>query len=274
MKLGLSSFAYRWSIGVKGYIPSNPMNLDQFINKAISLNLSGVQICDNLRYSDFSERKLKKIKERIEERRMFIETGAMNSNPMYLKTMLMVSNKLGSTILRVIPEINRYGSKKDIQDQLNSIIKDIEKVLDVAKDFNVRLALENHANLSSEELLYIIKSVDDNFIGVCLDTMNSIVLMEHPLKTVQVLAPYSITVHLKDFRIEKNPRGHKIIGVPLGEGLVDFPKIIQILKHSNLDPNINLELFVDKRENEEETLQWEDDCVVKSVNYAKTKLMI
>jgi len=274
MKLGLSSFAYRWSIGVKGYIPSNPMNLDQFINKAISLNLSGIQICDNLRYSDLSERKLKKIKERIEERRMFIETGAMNSNPMYLKTMLMVSNKLGSTILRVIPEINRYGSKKDIQDQLNSIIKDIEKVLDVAKDFNVRLALENHANLSSEELLYIIKSVDDNFIGVCLDTMNSIVLMEHPLKTAQVLAPYSITVHLKDFRIEKNPRGHKIIGVPLGEGLVDFPKIIQILKHSNLDPNINLELFVDKRENEEETLQWEDDCVVKSVNYARTKLMI
>lgn len=274
MKLGLSSFAYRWSIGVKGYIPSNPMNLDQFINKAISLNLSGVQICDNLRYYDLSECKLKKIKKRIEERRMFIETGAMNSNPMYLKTMLMVSNKLGSTILRVIPEINRYGSKKYIQDQLNSIIKDIEKVLDVAKDSNVRLALENHANLSSEELLYIIKSIDDNFIGVCLDTMNSIVLMEHPLKTAQVLAPYSITVHLKDFRIEKNSRGHKIIGVPLGEGLVDFPKIIKILKQSNLDPNINLELFVDKLENEEETLQWEDDCVAKSVNYARKKLMI
>ena len=73
MKLGLSSFAYRWSIGVKGYIPSNPMNLDQFINKAISLNLSGVQICDNLRYSDLSERKLKKIKKRIEERRMFMK---------------------------------------------------------------------------------------------------------------------------------------------------------------------------------------------------------
>ncbi len=169
--------------------------------------------------------------------------------------------------------MSRSGPQEDVHDQIDVIAGQIKGVLDVAKGFNVRLALENHATLSSEEILHVVKSIDDDFVRVCLDTMNSIVLMEHPLETVRMLAPYAITVHLKDFKIEKLPRYHRIVGVPLGEGFVDFLQIMQILRESQADPNIHLELYIDRKEGEQETVQWENDCVVKSLQYARENLL-
>ncbi len=274
MKLGLSSYAYRWSIGVENYAPSNPMTFEQFVNKAIYLNLDGVQACDHLRFFDLPDYKLKEISDKIEDHGMFVETGASSCNPGYLETALQVSGKVGAKILRAIPEIDRNGTKEHIQRQIDQIVQDFVQVLTCAKDLDIRLALENHAQLASEELVQIVESIDDDFVRVCLDTMNSIVFMENPLTTVRVLAPYAITVHLKDFRIEKNPREHRIVGTPLGEGLLDLPQIMQIVRESNLEPSINLELLVDRRENEEETLRWEEECVLESVNYARTRLFL
>jgi len=250
------------------------MTLEQFVNRVIHLNLDGVQVCDHLRYFDLPEYKLREIRKKIEDKGMFIETGASTCDPRYLETILKVSSTIGAKVLRAIPEIDRDGSEKCIHDQLDCIIDDLADVLTSAKNLGVRLALENHAHLASEELIYIVKSIEDSFVGVCLDTMNSIVLMEHPLVTAQALAPYAITVHLKDFRIEKNPRGHRIIGTPVGEGLVDMPKIVQIIRETNLDPNINLELFIDKCASEEDTLRWEEECVLKSIHYARRELSI
>ncbi len=259
---------------MRSYKPTHPMNVEEFIEKAIDFKLQGVQICDNLPYWELSESRLREIRKQVEDQRMFIETGARGSEYEYLKTMLEASSQLGSKLLRIVIEIDRNVPTEQITTQLNKVIEDIQNILDVAKALNIRLAIENHATFSSEDLLYIIKTIDDDFVGVCLDTMNSILLMEHPLKTARALFPYAFTVHLKDFKIEKHPEHFRILGVSLGEGLVDFPSIMQMLKESKLDPTVHLELYIDRRENEEAIRKWEDKCVAKSVFYARNSLEI
>ncbi len=273
MKLGLSSYAYRWSIGVGSSLPSSPMDVHQFVDRAIDLNVSGVQICDNLRYQNLSPVEIREIRRKIETRGMFIETGARGSTPQYLRKMLNLSNQLGSKILRVVAEIDRKGGKEYVAKQIDTLVREIGEVLNLAEDLDIRLALENHATLSSEEILAIVRSIGSAFLKVCLDTMNSVALMEHPLQTARALAPHAVTVHLKDFKIEKQPGYYRIVGVPLGEGLVDFPQIMRILKESGLDPSVHIELYVDRKENERATRHWEEECVAKSLRYARANLL-
>lgn len=276
MKLGLSSYAYRWSIAVKGFIPTRSMKVLEFLQRAARHGVEGVQVCDHMGFQDLSDSELEAIRRTAEDNRLFIETGAGSVEPEYLSRLVEVSRKLGARLMRVIPGIDRQGGAAGmaakIGEQLDRNAGAIRRVLPRAKDAGVRLALENHAQISSEELRRLVESINDDHVGVCLDTMNSIVLMEHPIYTTEMLAPWTVCVHLKDFTIQPSPRGHWIAGTPLGDGDVDFQRILHMIRQAGRDPNVNIELFVDRKESEEENLSWEEHCVEKSVRYARNVL--
>ena len=48
MKLGVSTWAYGWAIGVPGYPPAKPMDILSFARRAAELGVGLVQIADNL----------------------------------------------------------------------------------------------------------------------------------------------------------------------------------------------------------------------------------
>jgi 3-oxoisoapionate decarboxylase len=50
--------------------------------------------------------------------------------------------------------------------------------------------------------------------------------MENPLTTVETLGPLAVTFHLRDSVIYETPRGVAVQWVPLGDGIVDFPRIL------------------------------------------------
>ncbi|RKX73368.1 MAG: hypothetical protein DRP87_19015 [Spirochaetes bacterium] len=274
MMLGLSSYAYRWSIAVKGYIPAHPLDTRRFILKAIEHGVQGVHLCDHLDFIDQPEEELKEIRSLIEENGIFVETGASNCNSTYLEKMIRISCMLGSHILRAVPEVNCDYSSDEISYQVEEIKKNLGQVLNVATRCGVKIALENHGRITASEMLSVVTGLDSEWVGVCLDTMNSVVLLEKPEYTAELLGPLTITAHFKDFKIIPDPRGHRIIGACLGEGMVDFTVILEILRRSGVDPNINIELFIDRRENEEVTHAWENYCVKKSIHYARDVLRI
>ena len=274
MRLGLCSYAYRWSIAAKGHRPGKPLTTKQFILKAMDHGLDGVQLCDHLDFMNLSDRSIRELRHLMESGGMYIETGAGTSEPGYLRKIIDVSQRLGSHILRVVLDIKRNDDPENLQNQLARAIEGIGLCLDTAKQCEVKIALENHAQITSHELLFILRSLNDDFVGICLDTMNSIVLMENPLETARQLANQAITVHFKDFKIIPDPNGHRIIGVPLGEGNVDFQSILKIIKGHGLDPNINIELFVERKSSDHETLKWESECVQQSVKFARQTLSL
>jgi sugar phosphate isomerase/epimerase len=276
MKLGLSSYAYRWSIAVKGFTPTRPMKVQELLLRAAHHGLEGVQICDHTGFQNLGDDELEEIRRTAEDHHLFIETGAGSVEPEYLSRLVEVSRKLGAHLMRVIPGIDRQGGAAGmaakIGEQLDRNAGVIRRILPQAKDAGVRLALENHAQINSGELRRLVEAIDDDRVGVCLDTMNSIVLMEHPIYTTEMLAPWTVCVHLKDFTIQPSPRGHWITGTPLGDGVVDFQRILQMMRESGRDPSVDIELFVDRKESEEENLTWEEHCVEKSVRYARNVL--
>jgi sugar phosphate isomerase/epimerase len=95
---------------------------------------------------------------------------------------------------------------------------------------DVRLAVENHKDWRADELLAILKRVGNDHVGVCLDTGNSIALLEDPMEVVEALAPRAFTTHLKDMGVEEYPQGFLLAEVPLGAGILDLARVVRIVR--------------------------------------------
>jgi sugar phosphate isomerase/epimerase len=63
-------------------------------------------------------------------------------------------------------------------------------------------------------------------VGSYLDTGNPVFVMEDPLFTVETLGPVAVMLHLRDSVVYESHNGVAVQWVPLGEGVVDFKKII------------------------------------------------
>jgi len=107
----------------------------------------------------------------------------------------------------------------------------------------VRLAVENHKDWRSDELLALLDRLGCDHVGVCLDTGNSMALLEDPMATVEALAPRAITTHFKDMAVEESAQGFRLAEVPLGLGVIDLPRIVGILRAARPAIRFNIEMI-------------------------------
>ncbi len=105
------------------------------------------------------------------------------------------------------------------------------------------LAIENHKDYRAGELMDVLHRICSRHLGVCVDTGNSIALLEEPLEVVRTLAPRAFTVHLKDMAVAEYDDGFLLAEVPLGEGFLDLPKMIALLGEARPEIRFNLEMI-------------------------------
>ena len=69
------------------------------------------------------------------------------------------------------------------------------------RDFGVVLAIETHFEFTSFELLRLFDmcgAVPGEYLGICLDTMNLLTMLEDPVLATRRLLPWVVTTHIKD----------------------------------------------------------------------------
>jgi sugar phosphate isomerase/epimerase len=113
----------------------------------------------------------------------------------------------------------------------------------VAARHGIRLAVENHKDWRADELIAILKRLGNDHVGVCLDTGNSIALLEDPMEVVEALAPWAFTTHFKDMGLEEDRNGFLLAEVPLGMGILDLPRVVRVLRSARSDIRFNIEMI-------------------------------
>ena len=113
----------------------------------------------------------------------------------------------------------------------------------IARKHRVKLAVENHKDYRTDELLDLLRKLSSEYVGVCLDTGNNLALLEEPQQVVRDLAPFAITVHFKDMAVEDAPDGFLLAEVPLGKGILDLKSIVAVLRQANPRIRFNLEMI-------------------------------
>jgi sugar phosphate isomerase/epimerase len=120
------------------------------------------------------------------------------------------------------------------------VLRTIEPIAAAQK---VVLAVENHKDFRVDELVALLKKFGSDWLGVCLDTGNNLALLDDPLSTVEALAPFTRTVHLKDIGVEESSAGFRMAEVPLGQGCFDLKAMIGTVQKANPRARFLLEMI-------------------------------
>lgn len=113
----------------------------------------------------------------------------------------------------------------------------------IAKEHKVILAVENHKDFRIDELVDLLKRISSEWIGVCIDTGNNLALLEDPLNSVQALAPFARSVHLKEIGVEESNDGFRMSEVPLGRGGFDLQRMVAVVRQANPNAIFHLEMI-------------------------------
>jgi sugar phosphate isomerase/epimerase len=111
-------------------------------------------------------------------------------------------------------------------------------------DHNVILAIETHFEFTSFELVRLFErcnAIPEAWLGVCLDTMNCLTMLEDPVLAARRLLPWIVCTHLKDGGITLGPEGLASFPVPIGSGVIDFPAILRLLQLLPAEVNLSVE---------------------------------
>jgi sugar phosphate isomerase/epimerase len=265
MHLGISSYTYAWAIGVLGYPPEQPMSVLDLLHKAKELEVDIVQIADNLPLDEYTSSELDVIEEVAHEIGISVEIGARGIDADYLRNYLSLTQRFGSPILRlVIDTAFKHPSEEEVVEQLRTVMPDFVEA-------DVSLAIENHDRFSAESLRRIVNEIGGDHIGICLDTTNSFGAAEGPKYVVEMLGPWVINLHVKDFVVQRvdHKMGFIIEGRPAGKGQLDIPWLLEQLCPSGRKLSVILELWTPKEATVEETIAKESEWASISVEYVR-----
>jgi sugar phosphate isomerase/epimerase len=113
-----------------------------------------------------------------------------------------------------------------VEKTMETMLRTLRSMRAEALDAGVKFAIENHKDLYCRQTRQIIDAAGSDFVGSYLDTGNPVFVMEDPLATVETLGPVAVMLHLRDSVVYETADGVAVQWVPLGEGVVDFKKII------------------------------------------------
>jgi len=248
-KLGLDSYSYHYAAGLWEYLPREnpPMGVSHFLRKVSELGLDGVHFCDPRHLDSLEYGYVMQLREKADALGLYIELGTEGTNADHLQNIVRASHVLGSPLVRTFIGKTRSRTAQAMSELLAGAAAEIVAVLPVCERYEVSLAIENHRDLTTRELLQLLEIVGSPMVGVSFHTGNPLALLEDPATSAELLAPAIKSVHLSDYQLAGASDGFALIGCALGEGVVDLPRILEIVASRAPDARLNVETAVVKK---------------------------
>jgi sugar phosphate isomerase/epimerase len=161
-----------------------------------------------------------------------------------------------------------------VMQQLETVVHQLKQAAPNAEKSGVKLAVENHTDAFSEEVIWVLDQVHHPFVGACIDTVNGLHVTENPLTAVENLAPRAFTNHFRDNKIIIKPYGFNLTGAAVGEGDLDMQRAYELIQQNPAVNRLNIELDLEcPLDNMREALRIECEALQKSVRYCREVLL-
>lgn len=247
MGIVVHSYAARWhSRADSQQFPAFSDAID-LMEHSKSIGAGGIQVTLNGWTKDFG----KKVRDRREKLDMYLEGSiGLPKAPEQVADFeqeLLAAKEAGATVLRTACLSGRryvnFDTREDFLAFKKNAIRSIELAEPIVRKHQMKLAVENHKDWAARELEQIIKSIGSEWVGVTLDFGNNVSFLEKPMEVIETLAPYAFSTHVKDMGIKPYQDGFLLSEVPLGEGIVDLKKGVELCKKYNPDITFSLEMI-------------------------------
>ena len=231
---------------------------------------------------------LKEVRAAAEERDLYLEynfsmdMGGMGIGIQHdLDEAIDTATSLGADIVKVSMDLVRprplAGSRfhPQVKKQMQSFANQLRASAPAAEAANIKIAVENHCDSFSKEILWLLDLVDHPLVGACIDTVNALMVMEDPMQAIANLAPRAFTNHFRDDRIELQRYGFKLTGAAVGDGDIDMKGAYEIIKSTSAMRRINIETEMEiPLDNMEQALRMEKETIHRSIRYCREVLGI
>jgi sugar phosphate isomerase/epimerase len=163
-----------------------------------------------------------------------LEFGANPEALADLLAWLDCARAVGCSLVRCVAASPGFRGRAPVAEQIELTVEPLAIACARARELGLRLALENHGDLTAAELLELVERVGDDALGVCFDTANALRLGEDPAAAAALLAPRVRLVHLKDVEA-MTPATDPVAGpcsVPFGDGAVPLGDVLARLERA------------------------------------------
>ncbi|MBF0259334.1 MAG: sugar phosphate isomerase/epimerase [Desulfamplus sp.] len=290
-KLGLHTYTlHLWGLGQNWGIHTDPrpkkMTLMQLMGKALEWGLDGLHItgCD-LESKD--DKRLKEVRAAAEDHGLYLEYN-FSLNEEFDNRLtdtvtrgIHIARMLGADYGKVSLDIRRprplYGScfHPVVMRQLCDIHDEIKAAIPLLEQSGVKLGLENHTETFADEVIWLIDRLNHPQIGACMDTVNSMGVLEGPETAIAKLAPYAFINHFCDHKLDRDQFGIRFHGVALGDGDMDCMRIYNLIKDVSPTDRINFEIEWDMGNDPIDIARKKElDACIRSIKYARDVLGI
>jgi inosose dehydratase len=167
-----------------------------------------------------------------------------------------IANELGVKTMRhdVAFRPKEECTERQYEEDFEKLVNAVRLVADYAAQYGITTSIENHGFYiqSSDRVQRLINAVDRPNYKTTLDIGNFMCVDEDSVAAVKKNLPYASIVHLKDFYLRpgyKNPgegwfqtlSGNYLRGAIVGQGDIDMPEVIRLVKASGYDGYISIE---------------------------------
>ncbi|HEY4384911.1 MAG TPA: sugar phosphate isomerase/epimerase [Ktedonobacteraceae bacterium] len=243
MRIGLTAYGTVFSMGMTPQAGRPRIKPLQLLERAESCGLVGAELpAVLLEGEDEAE-----VARYAREHRLFLNLATGGYDPEKLAATLEQGARLGVTTVRtVVGGAKIGGDRRLIADRWSAFLEEVLRGLKaatlVAERVGVNLAVENHQDLASEELLWLCESIGSTRFGITLDTGNPLATAEEPIDFFERVGPHIKNVHLKDYWIFPTDEGYRLTRSPIGQGVIDFPQLFRIVTAFHPDMTMSLEM--------------------------------
>jgi 3-oxoisoapionate decarboxylase len=168
-------------------------------------------------------------------------------DPVEFEHAVKVAKEAGATSLRVVCLLGRryelMHSLDDWKQAIERFHRQIAAAVPIVERHRMPLGIENHKDWRVDQQVALLERYSSEYVGVCLDTGNNLAVLDDPIETVEKLAPWTFNVHFKDMAMEECESGFLLSEVPLGEGMLDMPRITGIIRRARPDVRFSLEMI-------------------------------
>jgi sugar phosphate isomerase/epimerase len=266
MRLGVSSYAFGWAVGVAGRQPEVPFTERDLLDFARTHGLGVVQIGDHLPLHTFTSARLEELRDAAQTGAVVeLEIGARGLTEPHLARYVELARLLRARLLRFV--IDGPGYEPTAHD-VAALLRVFRPRLE---DSGITLGLENHDRFPSRVMREIVEQTDSACVGICLDTANSLGAGEGLAEVLRELAPFTVNLHVKDFAIRRLPHamGFTVEGRPAGRGLLDVAALRDALAPHGRCRTAILETWTPPESDLTATLAKERAWAEESIAYLK-----
>jgi sugar phosphate isomerase/epimerase len=263
------------------------MSTFELFDEGVNMGLDGFHLDDGV-LETLDPSYLQEVRAAARERGLYLEynfsmdMGGMGIGIQHdLGEAITTAENLGADIVKVSMDLVRprplAGSRfhPQVKEQMRSFATQLKKSAPAAEGAGIKIAVENHCDSFSEEILWLLDLVNHPAVGACIDTVNALMVMEDPMQAIANLAPRAFTNHFRDDRIEMQRYGFKLTGAAVGEGDIDMQRAYEIIKNESSMRRINIETEMEiPLDDMDQALRMEKDTIRRSIRYCREVLGI